>query len=80
MKVWVSKYALSDGIQEMDNMELFVTDDGKRRYATRGMYMFSIGKDAHETREAAVAEAEHMRTRKIASVRKQLDRLQSMTF
>lgn len=80
MKVWVSKYALSDGIKEMDGMELSVSDDGRRKYVTMGMYFFYLGKEAHETPEAARAAAEKMRQRKIASIRAQIERLETLTF
>jgi predicted Rossmann fold nucleotide-binding protein DprA/Smf involved in DNA uptake len=34
----------------------------------------------HETREGAVAKAEQMRTKKIAALRKQIERLEKMRF
>ena len=80
MKVYVSKYALANGIQEMDDMELFVYDNGARKYVANHKHYLLLGKGAHETREAAVAAAEEMRQEKIASLRKQLARLESLTF
>ena len=79
MKVWISKYALTDGIKEFGNLELYISPDNLR-YARSDMHFFRLGKDAHETHEAAIAAAESMRKRKIASVRKQLQRLEALSF
>lgn len=78
MKVFVSKYAITDGITEHD-----ATISGDGGYAIVpgcGLYTLEIGSDAHLTREAAVAKANDMRTRRIASLQKQIDKLEQMTF
>lgn len=79
MKVFVSKYAITGGITEHD-----ATISGDGGYASVpgswGLYTLKIGSDAHLTREAAVAKANDMRTSRIASLQKQIDKLEQMTF
>lgn len=72
---FISKYALSKGIETLIGR---VTDCGV--YLRAEWIYLRIGRDAHETREAAVAAAEKMRVAKIASLEKQLKKLRTMTF
>lgn len=82
MKVWVSKYALTEGIEEFGDAELGPTGAyvrvGPPTYGTRRVEYF--GRDAHETREAAVADAERRRVAKIASLKRQIARLEALRF
>lgn len=41
---------------------------------------FKLGRDVHETTEAAIAAAEAARTKKIASLKKQIAALEKLTF
>lgn len=79
MKVFVSKYAITDGITEHD-----ATISGDGGYASvpgrLGLYTLKMGRDAHLTREEAVAKAHEMRMRRIASLQKQIAKLEQMTF
>lgn len=75
MKVCITKYALTDGIQEMEGKlsekKYFLSNDG----------VYCIGqKDWHKTRAEAVTRAEEMRKAKIDSLKKQLDRLEKLKF
>ena len=71
---WITKYALSSGIQKVVGR----TDgDG---YLSYGEYGHASGNDWHGTEEAAVKRAEEMRLKKIASVKKQLGKLEKMRF
>lgn len=77
-KVWISKHALSGGITE----HMAEIRDG---YAYPGapfmsFYGFTIGKDAHLTRDGAVTAAEAMRKKKLASMKKQMAKLEAMKF
>ena len=74
--MWCSKYALTGGITEHKGQadEEFFWPEGW------SCTIWEIGKDAHATREEAVAVAEKKRVRKIQSVEKQLARLRNMTF
>lgn len=78
MKVWISKYALSGGIKEAE----------VRQSASNLRYVYPIGshgslllwRSAHETRESAIKAAEQMRLKKIASLKKQIAKLEAMKF
>lgn len=73
--VWVTKYALTDGVQRVR-----VTASAIYAYST-DRYKIQYGKgEWYTTRDGAVAKAEQMRTRKIESLHKQLKRLREMTF
>ena len=73
---WISKYALTDGIRPAkDSARL---SDGYVVESTWGV--FRIGTNAHETFEAAAEAAETMRVRKIASLKKQLAKMEKLTF
>lgn len=76
MKAWITKYALSGGIEEHE-----AEDRGYGCiYFDRYGYMAGEGRNWHRTRESAVAKAEKMRKDKIASLRKQIERLEKLTF
>lgn len=80
MKVWIGKYALSGGIEECDGEDAgdgyFRPGGGK--YSSWALFRFC--RDAHETREAAVKAADQMRLKKIASLKKQIAKLEAMKF
>jgi polyhydroxyalkanoate synthesis regulator phasin len=77
MKVWVTKYAMSG---------IGVIPCEEARYSkvettvAVGSAFFLHGDDWHTTPEAAIARAEEMRTRKLASLKKQIAKLEAMTF
>lgn len=76
---WLSKYALSDGIKELTGEESvfngssWVDVDGWRG-------SFKLGRDIHDTREEALDVAEAARIKKIASLRKQIAKLEALKF
>lgn len=79
MKVFVTKYALSSGIQQVEvrprsGGEMYVYS------ADRFSQQFVMGKNAFETFPEAVARAEADRKRKIASLRAQISKLEELTF
>ncbi len=78
--VWLTNRALTHGICEGDVMReghsrrvSLVTIQGKP-------YLYLGPKDWHLTHAKAVAQAEKMRQRKIASLEKQLTKLRAMKF
>lgn len=81
MKFFLSKYALTDGIKEEEGTAV-KESTGDTVYAKLDEYysLFPIGKHAHETREAAVEAAETMRKRKIASLQKQIAKIEELDF
>lgn len=96
MKIFVSKYALSEGIQEME-AEPYVpwelSSAGKTfEDVPAGQRMVSVkldwgsqnfhgeGKEWHRTLAEAQVRADTMRVKKIISLRKQIKKLQELSF
>jgi hypothetical protein len=78
MKVWISKYALSGGITEH---EARISEGYAFPGAPFASFVgFRLGKDAHETQEAAVVAAMNMRNKKIKSLKQQIAKLEQTTF
>ena len=80
MKVWITKYALKDGITK-ENAE---QNDWLKEYGAvsveRFCHAFILGRDAFEDRNSAIAKAEEMRMKKIASLKKQIAKLEALKF
>ena len=76
MKAYVTKYALTLGIFEVDG-EVFA--DG-RAIRWGNYFNTAHGNDWHLTLAGAQARAEEMRKAKIASINKMLSSLEKMTF
>ena len=82
MKVWISKFAFSKGIYELD-VEPSLTSPSMVvcKYANSfPEYFHGEGKEWHRTRDSAVRKAEEMRTRKIAALKRQLSKLEKLSF
>lgn len=83
MKVWITKYALTQGIQEDDARDF--DDDIIRIDQTieNGCYQFPQYFHKGEwfkTKEEAIQKAEEMRLKKIKSLEKQLNKFRQMEF
>jgi len=80
MKVYITKYALTKGIQEMNAEEDLYRDADLTRVAVHGPagYTYFHGEDWHRERGRAVARVEEMKRRKIASLKKKLRELEEM--
>lgn len=73
---WVSKYALSSGIENfLGEIRIY---DGREYFHIDGRYGLFSKEDFHETEEAAIAKARQMRDKKIASLRAQIKKLEGM--
>lgn len=78
MKVWVTKCVFTQGIRVVDVM---VPGGASTVVRTPSPYVqFFYGSDWHLTKEAAIQEAEKMRLKKIASLKKQIVKLEEMRF
>ena len=77
MKVWVTKYALTNGIEEAE-----VKDDGDGMVSDRRTYCWAYYRTGewHKTLEAAKSQAESMRLKRIASLLSQVDKLTALKF
>ena len=85
MKVWITKYALTDGIIEAQQIP-GATYDGKE-------YAFFVGKNGQYItdfyipydelfwdKNSAIVKAEEMRQKEIESLKKQIKKLEEMRF
>ena len=81
MKVWITKYALTAGIQEreaeIDESDGTAAVKQERYHAD---YYHGEGRDWHRTLEGAIARAEEMRATKIASLRKSIVKMEKLRF
>lgn len=75
---WISKYALSHGIQAADGEMCHFNP--KYIDVPGWIISFKAGVEIHETEAAAKAAAESMRLKKIASLKKQIAKLEAMKF
>ena len=79
MKVWITKYALTDGIIEADaelcGLDIISAswDNGIRCNNFKGEEWWS-------TKKNAIEKAEEMRQKKITSLKKQIEKLEEMRF
>lgn len=86
MKVWITKYALTKGIEKADGNRCTSSDDMISVVYTHGNWdtiVYYHGKNTkewHTTRESAETRAEAMRLAKIASVKKKLAKLEKLSF
>jgi hypothetical protein len=80
-KVWITKYALSGGITEH---ECEPPREGNSCVFPGNPFFsftaFKLGTEAHTSLEEAVKFAEKMRMKKIAAMRRQIEKLEAMKF
>lgn len=79
-KVWVTKYALTDGILEYEIPGPAACGAKMVTIEHKGSTFYFHDKDWHWTREDAVARAEVMRVNKIKSLKKSLAKFESWKF
>lgn len=78
MKIFSTKYALTQGIQELEAEEC---GNGLVRVSAEwSYYLHKEGKEWHKTIGSAVKIAEEMRLKKIASLKKNLSKYENMYF
>lgn len=79
MKVWITKYALTKGIFEMDVESQ--SEDGKAVYGKAWNQCFhGQGVEWCKTRAAAIVRSEEMKRKKIVSLKTQIEKLEKMKF
>jgi hypothetical protein len=80
MKAWVTKYALSLGIAEVEGQTCERSGaPGMLEYGPH-QYAHGEGREWHRTRESAIKRAEQMRAAKIASLRKSIAKMEALRF
>ena len=80
MKMWLTKYALTLGIQELEVENALIDDDSGLVCAVDDYIVYTVGKDIFETKAEAVDRAGEMRTHKRVSLCRQLAILEDLTF
>lgn len=82
--VWITKYALTDGIKETDAKHCVSSCPSGSMIDCPALGIFATfhgeGKEWHRTRESAVKRAEEMRTKKIEGLRKSIKKLEALKF
>jgi hypothetical protein len=76
MKVWITKYALTKGIIEVDDPKNCNNDLIKCLVLGSLIYFIGEGKEWHKTKERAIAKAEEMRVKAIAAHLKGIAKLE----
>jgi len=78
MKVWITKYAITRGIVEAESTPIegdavvAKIPDQWENYFRKPYW--------HETKEAAIAQAETMRQKKIKSLEREIEKIKKLTF
>lgn len=78
MKVYITKYALTQGILEKDLEVSPAYYNDKIFYATEGFYSYRIGTEAFLNIEDARKNAEERKLKKIESLKKQIKKLETL--
>ena len=78
MKVFTTKYALTQGIDELD--VAMIEGDGLVSDGNRFPTYYRLGRDCFLDRTEAFADAEKRRKNKIAQVKRQLAKLEALVF
>jgi hypothetical protein len=77
MKVWITKYALSEGIKEAESKSI-ESDYGY--LSVEGYWSSFSRKEYATTKEDAIKQANDKRIKKIASLKKQISNLENLKF
>lgn len=83
MKVYITKYALTQGIYEVEAEDCgnnMIKVPVKSRGFNSFDYYHGEGREWHRTREAAIERAREMRDKKMDSLEKQMKKLTRMRF
>ena len=74
---WITTYALTGGIKEVEGDVCHGISSDMLSCAKEGHFHDS---NWHRTKEAALVKAEEMRLKKIASLKKQIEKLEKLRF
>ena len=78
-KVFITRYALTSGIKEVET-EIHKSNFKDSSVRDSAYSFYYIGKDAFLDKSEALNKAEGMRKKKIASLRKQIEKLEKLSF
>jgi predicted nucleotide-binding protein (sugar kinase/HSP70/actin superfamily) len=80
IEAWITKYALTQGIRKVD--AILCSDVSEKMISTvnNGYTEYYHANEWFLTREEAVAQAEVLRTRKIESLKKSIQKMEKLKF
>lgn len=78
MRIYNTKYALTDGIKEIEVNKENIEDDGYVFVNKDGLSYFLRKNEWAKTKEEALKAAEEMRNKKISSLQKKIKKLEKM--
>lgn len=79
-KVFITKYALTAGVKEIETDIIRDRFENEEYVIDDSYSYFRIGTNAFTDKSEALKKAEEMRIRKIASLRKQMEKLEKLSF
>jgi lipocalin len=79
-QAWISKYALTRGLYEVTVTQSVNDPTFDRVVGVQNEGYVDEGKNWHRTRGEAVLRAKDLRDARVASLRKQISKLEGMTF
>lgn len=79
MKVWITKYALTEGVFEAD-AEIIASGIISAAWEKGAKCNNFFQGEWSESKDDAISKAEKMRQKKIASLKKQIEKLEKMKF
>lgn len=80
MKAFITKYALTVGIQEVDDAFTRTEFPNTISVPSLGVFATFHGSEWHRTLESAKSRAGDMKVKRIISLRKQIAKLEAMNF
>lgn len=84
MTFYITKYATTRGIIEADTDQLkdYKVTDGTKLYVNfiDGTMLFLNGGEWYTSKNMAISDAEHRRTKKIESLKRQIEKLKALNF
>lgn len=88
MKVWITKYALTQGIIEAECYDIFTAEDPADNmicirdegHGIFNKYYRGEGREWHRTKESAVKKANEMRLMEIVRLKMKAEQLENMKF
>lgn len=78
--MWITKYALTQGIFNLNVYHCVEINKDMVSYVSAGMPTYYYKPDWYLTKEEAVTRAETMRAKKISSLHKSVQKLDSLKF
>lgn len=79
LKIWITKYALTQGILELEAERCNNTNPDLIKTEKHGFFL-GEGKEWYTTKEEAITKAEQIKQAKINGLKKQLKKLENMSF